>query len=381
MNGNKVVLVLVTSIDENILTKLSLILNNYQGYSIHLITPYEHIRNWFAEQRIEFDNIGVAVPESEESKHDEFVKIMQGPFFHNIYVPGTDLLLWKTIAMDRLRYFFASASNKHLMKTTDDLKFDILVCTIDLFHPLTHFLERKARREGLHCIGFQINQLRCKEALDSAFSFNEIWVDTSADKEFLIKHKGISPTCVHVFGFESPIRLEKNEILASREKFKKSLEVKGNCMTMAIFFSLRHIWETRRFFGELVRWKTKHPKSYGNLFFYILPDSDRAREEFDLLFAKECQVLGNLRLHDGNVPTDLIPFMDILVGFRYSKILEEIANYAKSIVIIFDPYDFNRTHFMCLKSNRFSVISEPMHFERDFDHILRKVTNVLSPEF
>ena len=339
---------IINRISETILANLEVVLETNPGDQFKLLTLFPGTLSFLKQKGYSCEIIQVHRHQDRIESLNRLGLIANGEMFKNFPIPGSNLLAWKPAMHDRFWQFTDFETFDEIHKLVDLLNTQKLIAPIDIHDHLSQYMMRQANRKGIPAIGYQTTQLRTKENLDAYLCFNEYWVYTQQDKSFLSKHKEVPEEQIHLLPhyYFQPVRnYAKTSIDLERTEIKKNLSLPIDKKIFLILFSVRHIWECRKFFAHLQAIKLASPQTYSQSKILIFLETQKEVEEFPALFKKEILLLG---LDILPPDTNLFKFAratDSFFAFRFLEYLDEIALLSAQTVI-YDPYYFNRSQLL-----------------------------------
>ena len=313
------------------------------------------VDQWLQQQKVECSLIHGDLPYSPQ-RLEEFHQVMQGSLFQDFTIPGSDFAFAQNIPVDRLLQFFEYESRHKEQEVLDGVKFDEMVCSLDMHHPIIHFLAKKCIKLGILTTAIQCSDIRTREMLDVSLLFNRYILDLDEDKNFLVRELGIDADKIEVVGkslYDAFVDM-KDQVRKASKNIAAELHLTDHDRGVFMPYIRRHNWEIRRFLRVLIDIEHENPDK---ITLFVHYESDADREEFQVLFDEE---LSQIKWHqlpgqsDITILNHCFPFW---LAFRWNRDLE-IASRLGQKVIIFDPFDFNCTSRIGIDDMAWSIVRQ-----------------------
>jgi len=318
-----------------------------------IVAMNPNVDAWLRKQKVECSLIHGDLPHS-SGRLEEFHNVIQSRIFRDLRIPGSDYSFAENVPIDRLLQFFEVESRRQEQQILNDINFDELVCSLDMHHPIIHFLLRKCAQKGIPTTAIQCTDIRTREMLDVPLPFDHFVVDLEEDHDFLVREKGIASTAIEVVGktLFNAFDDMRDEVRYASAKLAKELQITDNDRGIFLLYTRRHNWEIRRFLRIL---GNVNPSDHGGLVLFVHCENAGDTEEFLTLFKEELD-----RIHWRLAPTDsditvLNHCFPIWLAFRWNRDLE-IASRLGQKVLIYDPFDFNCTSRMGIDNAAWKII-------------------------
>jgi len=322
---------------------------------------------WLRKQKVECSLIHGDLPHS-SGRLEEFHNVMQAPIFRDLKIiasqppydspPDTsgdrEFRFVENIPIDRLLQFFEVESRREEQNILCDVDFDELVCSLDMHHPIIHFLLRKSVQKGIPSTAIQCTDIRTREMLDVPLPFSHFVVDLEEDHDFLVREKGVESAAIEVVGktLFNAFDDMRDEVRYTSAKVAKQLQITDNDQGIFLLYLRRHNWEIRRFLRVL---GSANESDHGRLILFLHCENPIDTEEFLTLFKEELDHI-NWRLAPADSDVTILNHcFPIWLAFRWNRDLE-IASRLGQKVLIYDPFDFNCTSRMGIDNSAWKII-------------------------
>jgi hypothetical protein len=155
--------------------------------------------------------------------------------------PGTDLPVWKVLSLDRLKFWFDYGAKTNL-EFIRSIEYDRVYVSLDLDNPYPWNIFP----DDAEYIAIKTNPIRTAEFVlySPRFEFDEIWVDSREDEEFLKKIR--TKTTVRVKEKEKTRIITRKQV-KSQESGKLDLGFGSDSRVIGVMFDKRDEWQTRLF--------------------------------------------------------------------------------------------------------------------------------------
>jgi len=220
---------------------LDILLHEHNENDVTVVTPYDNVAN-------DMFNLGIScfpikqktmsISEQDRMFADEMLPGVMESYGNFL---GTELPVWKVLSLDRLKFWFdyGAKSNLDFIRS---FEYDYLYVSLDLDSPYPWNI----CPEDAHYIAVKTNPIRTAEFVlySPRFEFDEIWVDSREDEEFLKKIR--MKTAVRVREKEKT-RIITRRQAESQERGKAELGFTNNLPVIGVMFDKRDEWQTRLF--------------------------------------------------------------------------------------------------------------------------------------
>ena len=271
----------------------------------------------------------------------QFEKMVSQETLGSFTIPGTELEIWKVLALDRFDQWLVFDQSRRMNALLDSLKFDLLIAPMDIHDRYSQRLMRIAHHRKVESYGIQRGELRTRENLYADRLFTFFCVETLSAKQFLTDKCDI-PTDRIEINFNATLHkslarlrhLGPNHNSVIRRKFNLSTSQE----IVLVLFSIRHIWETRLLLRQLI--ELQEEDSILPFQLTIRPDGEREESEYKTLFHEELEALQPTLLTSATPIIQAVLVADKVVSFYPGPVIQMAAALNKPS-ILFDPYDFN----------------------------------------
>jgi hypothetical protein len=207
-------------------------------------------------RRVEIESPGVTVEDRLQST-DEMIRETA-----DITIPGSDLLLWKVLAMDD---FLSSLQLFGAIPTSSLEDADAVIVPLMAVDNNTRatcglytWVVSEARRKGIPVIGLEVSPLGNKNTL-SHLAADHYAVKSHWSKEFLVREKLATHDQVSVLRWEEsyflwPGRDDYTEAYVERDaKAREMLSIPWDAFIVLIPHHVAFLWEARKILGALAQ--------------------------------------------------------------------------------------------------------------------------------
>ena len=224
---------------------MNTLLHEHNENEVTVVTPYESVAH-------DMFNLGISCFLLEEklmgiSARDRIFADEMMPGIMESYgdFPGTDLPVWKVLSLDRLKFWFDYGTRTNL-DFIEHIDYDRLYVSLDLDSPYPWNIYP----DDAEYIAIKTNPVRTAEFFlySNRFNFDEIWVESEEDREFLKKIRVKST--IRVKGKENTKIIIRREVESQEsESAKVGLGFENDAYVIGVIFDKRDEWQTRLFFS------------------------------------------------------------------------------------------------------------------------------------
>jgi len=221
------------------------VIHEHNENDVTVVTPYNSV----AQDML---NLGISCFLLEEkimgvSEKDKIFadEMMPGTMMSFGNFPNTDLPVWEVLSLDRLKFWFDYGARDNL-NFIGAIDYDRVYVSLDLDNPYPWNI----CPDDAEYIAIKTNSIRTAEfaLYSNRFEFDEIWVDSKEDEEFLQKLR--VKTTVRVMEKEKTRIITRKRAESQESVSKKTaLGLENDAPIIGVMFDKRDEWQTRLFFS------------------------------------------------------------------------------------------------------------------------------------